>query len=53
MSPEEREQLNRLCMMIQVETNQVKLSALLRELNDLLEKTQQHFAEDAKKDPLL
>jgi hypothetical protein len=40
MMPEEREQMNRLCKLIQAEGNHKKLSVLVRELNGLLEKTE-------------
>jgi hypothetical protein len=37
-TPEEREKLNQLCKQIQSETDPAKLTALLQELDELLEK---------------
>ena len=53
MSPEEREQMNQLCTLIQNEKDPAKISALAKELNTLLEKTERDFVADAKNDPLL
>jgi len=38
MTPEEREQMNRLCARIAVEKDQTIFTQLVRQLNDLLEK---------------
>ena len=53
MMREEREKMNQLCILIQTEKDQVRLTALLTELNELLEQKELRFKEDAKKDPLL
>ena len=53
MTPDERERLNQLCSRIQTEKDQAKFSQLLTELNELLEKKEQRFIQEAKKDPLL
>ncbi len=52
MSPEEREQLNRLCTLIQFETDQKLFSVLVKERNALLDRIEHRFADEAKKDPL-
>jgi hypothetical protein len=52
-TPEEREKLNQLCKQIQSETDPAKLTALLQELDELLEKRESLFREDQRKDPLL
>jgi hypothetical protein len=46
MTPEERTELDRLCLAIQIEQDQAKFTALLRELNELLEKKEQRFPDD-------
>jgi hypothetical protein len=53
MTPEECEQMNQLCVLLQSENDPEKFSALLQELNNLLEKKERRFLDDLKKDPLL
>ena len=53
MSPEERERMNQLCMLIQNERDPDKFGEFVRQLNELLEEKERRFAEDQKKDPLL
>lgn len=53
MSHGEREKINQLCILIQTEEDHGRLSALMHELNELLEQKELRFKEDAKKDPLL
>jgi hypothetical protein len=51
--PEERERMNQLCVVLQSENDPEKFSALLQELNNLLDKKERRFLDDLKKDPLL
>jgi hypothetical protein len=53
MTAEEREKLTQLCILIQSEKDPVRFTALVQELNALLEKKEQRFIEDQSKDPLL
>lgn len=53
MTPEERQRMNQLCAQIQDEKDPSKFSALVEELNELLEKKERRFREDGRKDPLL
>lgn len=49
MSPEDQERLRWLCQRIQEEKDHDKFTALVIELNDLLQRNETHFAADATK----
>jgi hypothetical protein len=51
MTPEEPEEMNRLCLAIQNEQDQAKFTELVRELNELLEKKEHRFRDDRRKTP--
>ena len=53
MTPEEREEMNRLCLAIQNEDDHKKFSELLLQLNQILEKKERRFREEQNADPLL
>jgi hypothetical protein len=53
MTPEVREKLWRLCTQIQTEQDPAAFTALLIELDELLEANECEFAEVVRKDPLL
>jgi hypothetical protein len=43
MTPEERERMNELCRQIQIEKDPAKFSALVEELNKLLEEKEERL----------
>ena len=53
MTPDERERMNQICLLIQTEKNPQRFTALVRELNELIDARERRFAEDSKRDPLL
>jgi hypothetical protein len=53
MTPDERERMNQLCILLQSEKDSEKFSALVQELNNVLETKERRFLDDLKKDPLL
>jgi hypothetical protein len=53
MTPEEREKMNRLCILIQSEQDPAKFTALMKELNELLESKGRRFSRDQSHNLLL
>lgn len=54
MTPEEQARIQQLCILIQSEEeDNSKVSGLVNELNELLERKERRFPEDQRKDPLL
>jgi hypothetical protein len=51
MTPEEREQMNRLCGRIAVEKNPTVFNQLVRQLNDLLEKKHHDLSSEQQENP--
>ena len=47
MTPEERERMNQLCVLIQQEKDPEKFNVLVKELNDLLEAKLERIHPDA------
>jgi hypothetical protein len=52
MTPDEREKMNQLCILIQSENDRAKMTALVKDLNDLLARKEHRFVVDESKDPL-
>lgn len=53
MTPEERERMNQLCILVQSEQDHNRFTVLVKELNELLETKERRSSEDQSKDPLL
>lgn len=50
MNEEEREHMTRLCLLIQTEQDPSRFTALMLELNELLERNERRLADDGEKD---
>lgn len=53
MTPEQREKMNQLCILIQSENDGTKLTALVKDLNELLARKKHRSAVDESKDASL
>jgi hypothetical protein len=51
MTPEEREQMNKLCARIAVERDPTIFTELVRQLNELLEKRQHGLSSEQQENP--
>jgi hypothetical protein len=45
--------MNQICVLMQTEKDHERFTALVKELNELLDAKERRFAEDCKRDPLL
>lgn len=52
MTPEERDRMNELCILIQSEKDHTRLSDLVKELNELFEHKMRRLTEPEARDPL-
>jgi uncharacterized protein with von Willebrand factor type A (vWA) domain len=53
MTTDEREKMNQLCILIQSENDRAKITALVKDLNDLLARKEHRFGVNESEDPLL